>query len=266
MLADSPSCVPATVLATVVGILALAWPDIEQSPMESSSLSALAKLVEIGHRSALVDIRAGASSGFPGQMITVRIALLDELASLPLATGIIYAFLTPLAIANIAGRQQQSRAVRRALKPYARPTIIATSVWLGLATYCKFLTEKIVAANADQALRDGRRKDLTADIRGLDEVQSRIWQTFIPLLCTCAGSCVYTGPPPPSLASLVGKETLPRVFDENSDPLGAMHEFLQSCVELFSSASIPVRETVKEALGAELPSALFPALVSRMST
>ena len=85
-------------------------------------------------------------------------------------------------------------------------------------------------------------------------------------LCSTSNVCLYDTSPPPSLAELVGKGTLPRVYDQETDPRVAVEDFLRLCVNLLVSGSVHVREAVKEALGSELPPALCRTLVIQMTT
>ena len=84
-------------------------------------------------------------------------------------------------------------------------------------------------------------------------------------LCSTSNVCLYDSSPPPTLAELVGKGILPRVYDQETDPHVAVEEFLRSCVNLLVNGSVHVREAVKEALGSELPPALRRSLVIQMT-
>jgi neurofibromin 1 len=55
------------------------------------------------------------------------------------------------------------------------------------------------------------------------------------------------------------------VYDENAKPKAALEGFLRECVDLLVSDSVYVRESAKEALGSELPLALFRLLIAQMT-
>lgn len=77
--------------------------------------------------------------------------------------------------------------------------------------------------------------------------------------------CRYETSPPPSLVDQVGKGLLPKVYEEFPDPMVACESFIRECVDLLVSGSLHVRETVKEALGTELPGPLMRIMIDQMT-
>ncbi|ORY28775.1 hypothetical protein BCR39DRAFT_533800 [Naematelia encephala] len=251
LLADLPLGLTATIVASSASMISLSWPDVEQGSMISPSLTALAGLVKVAHKSQLARSSADDTDEARDavRQVMIRIRVLEEIAILPSATG----------------RQQQQRTLRKAIRPYIRPAIVPTSCWLGLVAYCRNLTARIISADADRKERDSRRRALSADIDGLDEDESKNWQNIIFFLCATANSVMCDGPPPQALADLVGKSMLPKAYDESNDPLTALEAFLRECVDLLICHSVHVRETVKDALGTELPPSAYRMLISQMT-
>ena len=101
---------------------------------------------------------------------------------------------------------------------------------------------------------------------GADEQsQSKAWQNITLFLASTAAVCSYVTTPPPSLVDEVGKGVLPNVYEEFPDPMIACENFIRECVDLLVSGSLHVRETVKEALGTELPGSLTRIMISQMT-
>jgi neurofibromin 1 len=95
--------------------------------------------------------------------------------------------------------------------------------------------------------------------------QSKSWQNLTFFLASTISTCMYDASPPPSLSHIVGKGILPRVYEEHTDARTAAEGFIRECVDLLVSHSVHVRETIKEALGAELPASMSKILVAQMS-
>lgn len=92
-----------------------------------------------------------------------------------------------------------------------------------------------------------------------------MWQNVTLFLASTATVCQYDSERPPSLVDVVGKGVLPQVYDELPDSIVACDGFLRECVDLLISQSVHVRETIKEALGSELPGSLLRVVVSHMT-
>ncbi|KAK4687682.1 neurofibromin 1, partial [Tremellales sp. Uapishka_1] len=243
-LAATPNAKSAVLLASIAALTGLIGPDVEQSSLASPALLALSRLTFIVY--GPVD----QSNGPIVEEVAAQAQLMAELANLPPATG----------------RQQQQRQIRRVARAHFRSSIPLVATWLGLAARANSLTSRIVRADHDELNeRDSRRKALAADIEGLDEDQSKEWQNLISFLCSTANVCQYETTPPKGLADFVSKGLLPKVYEQEQDPLPAVESFIKQCVDLLISNSIHVRETVKEALGAELPPSLLRVLIQQMS-
>ena len=91
------------------------------------------------------------------------------------------------------------------------------------------------------------------------------WQNLISFLCATSGCCSLTSVSTTTiLGHIVGQGILPRVYDDDADIDHSLIDFVWQCVELLVSQSIIVRETVKEALGNELPLQHLGLLVEQM--
>ncbi|KAL7420982.1 Ras GTPase activating protein ira2 [Cryptotrichosporon argae] len=230
-------------VALVIGILE---PDIEQTSLARPCLLWLSKLTAA--------VQAATSGNKDPQVqadMASRILLLDELYQLPVALG----------------RQQQQRAIRRVFKTHARSSTTTVAIWFGLAARARSLASKIASVDADDvsADRDFRRRNMTADIEGLGEEESKEWQNLISGVCSISNVCFYESGQPPTLADLVGKGQLPKMYEDKTDPMVAVEEFLRGCVDSLVSNSLHVRESMKEALGTELPTSLCGIVVKQMS-
>ncbi|WVR09039.1 hypothetical protein IAU60_006099 [Kwoniella sp. DSM 27419] len=237
---------PATMVVSVAGFTALLGPDAEQTALTLPMLSVYGKLTRFAHLSA-----SAQTTGKTGLAPAMRANAFDALAKLPISIG----------------RQQQQRQIRRALRPLAMSTPFTVGLWIGLAAIAQNLTAKIVAAEADSTLsnRDARRRVLTADIDGLDEDESKEWQNLTAFLCATVNVSAYESSAPPSLCDLIGKGVLPAAYDQAvPDPAVPIELFIQQCVELLVCGSITVRESVKAALGSELPTNATRLLVAPM--
>lgn len=243
-IAKAPNARNAVLIAKVATITSLTGPDVEQTNLAAPALMALSKLMLIV-RSAISNSQAQMDE------ITGHSQMLAELGSLPPATG----------------RQQQQRAIRRIMKKHVRPSTLLSTVWLGLAARVKTLTAKIIAAESDEAADRGdfRRRGLANDIDGLTEEESKEWQNLIAFLCATSNVCFHDMSLPPNITEVVGKGVLPRVYDEATDAHSAVESFLRQCVDFLVSSSIHVRESIKDALGNELPLSLCRVLVVQMS-
>ncbi|WWC73068.1 uncharacterized protein I206_107033 [Kwoniella pini CBS 10737] len=227
---------PAAMVISVAGFTTCAGPDSEQISLTLPMLSVLGQLTRKAHMSAIGQLTPTTNGLIPDK----RANAFDALAMLPTSIG----------------RQQQQRQIRRTLRPLAIPTPFTIGLWIGLATVAQKLTTKIIAADADATMstRDVRRRAMTADIDGLDEEESKEWQNLISWLCACVNAANYETKPPPSLCDIIGKGILPPAYDQHiSDPHVPVELFVKQCVDLLVSASVNVRETVKNALGSELP-------------
>jgi hypothetical protein len=67
-----------------------------------------------------------------------------------------------------------------------------------------------------------------------------------------------------SLGGLVGAGQLPRIYEEAVDVLEVVNTFINNSVNMLFSGSVLIRESVKEALGNELPLSLGRTLISSM--
>jgi neurofibromin 1 len=63
---------------------------------------------------------------------------------------------------------------------------------------------------------------------------------------------------------VIGKGVLPRLYEDLPNATAACEEFIRECVDLLVSGSIHVRETVKEALGQELPGNWMRIMIDHM--
>ncbi|WWD06786.1 hypothetical protein V865_004881 [Kwoniella europaea PYCC6329] len=227
---------PAAMVVSVAGFTTCAGPDNEQISLTLPMLSVFGKLTRMAHMSSMGQLTSASSGLVPDK----RANAFEALAALPVSIG----------------RQQQQRQIRRTLRPLAIPTPFTIGLWVGLAAVAQKLTAKVIAAEADTTMssRDVRRRGLTADIDGLDEEESKEWQNLIAWLCACCGVANYETRPPPSLCDIIGKGVLPPAYDQSiPDPHVPVEAFIKQCVDLLISSSVNVRETVKNALGSELP-------------
>lgn len=151
IMTKAPNARAAVLVAKVATITSLIGPDVQQTNMASQSLRALSKLVLL--------VRSGISNS-QAQLdeITDHSTMLAELASLPPATG----------------RQLQQRAIRRVIKQHIRASTLLSTIWIGLNARATALAAKIAKAEASESNgdRDSRRRMLSADIVGLNEVSS----------------------------------------------------------------------------------------------
>ncbi|WVQ63868.1 uncharacterized protein L199_002024 [Kwoniella botswanensis] len=227
---------PAAMVVSVAGFTTCAGPDNEQISLTLPMLSVFGKLTRMAHMSSMGQLTSASSGLVPDK----RANAFEALAALPVSIG----------------RQQQQRQIRRTLRPLAISTPFTIGLWVGLAAVAQKLTAKVIAAEADTTMssRDVRRRGLTADIDGLDEEESKEWQNLIAWLCACCSVANYETKPPPSLCDIIGKGVLPPAYDQSiPDPHVPVEAFIKQCVDLLISSSVNVRETVKNALGSELP-------------
>jgi len=244
VLPKAPNARPALLIAKVATVTSLTGPDVEQTNLASPALLALSKLTLLV-RSSISNSQAQMDE------ITSHSTMLAELGSLPAATG----------------RHQQQRAIRRVMKRHSRPSTLLSTVWFGLAARAKTLIGKILAAESDDSNgdRDMRRRNLAADIEGLTEEESKEWQNLVAFLCSTSNVCLHDVSLPPTIVEVVGKGILPRVYEEAPDSQTAVESFLRQCVDFLISPSIHVRESIKDALGSELPLSLCRVLVVQMT-
>ncbi|OCF40958.1 neurofibromin 1 [Kwoniella heveanensis CBS 569] len=247
VLFPSPKAAPAAMVVSVAGFTATIGPDTEQTALTLPMLSALGKLTRMAHMSAIGQLSGARQGLVPNQ----RANAFDALAALP----------------TMVGRQQQQRQIRRAIRPLVISTPFTIGLWVGLASLAQNLTAKVIAAEADSTMssRDVRRRVLTADIEGLDEDESKEWQNLISFLCASTNVASYETKPPPSLVDLVGQGVLPPSYSQPvPDPKVPVELFIRQCVDLLVSSSITVRESVKAALGSELPTNSCKLVVTPM--
>lgn len=244
LMTKAPNARPAVLIAKLATVTALTGPDVEQTNLGTPALVSLSKLMLLV-RSAISKTTADMDE------ITSHSAMLSELGSLP----------------SSSGRHQQQRAIRRVMKKHARPSTLLSTVWLGLAARVKTLTNKIVTADTDDSSgdRDFRRRNLAADIEGLTEDESKEWQNLIAFLCATSNVCLNDVSLPTTMVEIVGKGVLPRAYEESTDQHAAVESFLRQCVDFLVSPSIHVRESIKDALGSELPLSLCRVLVVQMT-
>nr|XP_031861450.1 uncharacterized protein CI109_003054 [Kwoniella shandongensis]KAA5528522.1 hypothetical protein CI109_003054 [Kwoniella shandongensis] len=248
LLLPSPKVQPAALVASVAGLTAIVGPDVEQTSLVLSSLASLGRITVLAQASSSMDIT-------PNKFITMptrRAEAFDRLSNLP----------------SSIGRQQQQRMIRRTLRPMAAGAPMTVAVWAGLSSITKALTAKIIASDADSTLssRDVRRRILTADIEGLNEDESKEWQNLISFLCATAG-VAHHDVPLKGLSEVIGKGLLPPAYDEDvSDINAAVETFIKQLVDLLVSSSVTVRESVKTALGSELPTNMCRTMVVHMTS
>ena len=250
IMAGSKAGEHACLIAYVACMSGLVTPDFENVVLVNPAISAISKLTLVTHRQPR--IRQGQEQPSNGQLpasIVHRVKIMDEISSLPPS----------------AGRQQHQRLMRKIIKAFATPSTDGTSVWINLASIAKSMTAKIIAADADSTIDRSRRRNLAADIDGLDEGQGKLWQNTVMYMCAIAETCLYIETPPPTISDTVGKVLLPQVFDDPPDPRLACEAFIKQCMDLLISPSIHVRETLKEALGSELPISWARAVTNQMS-
>lgn len=244
-LAKAAAARPAVLVAKVATVTSLTGPDVEQTNMAAPALMALSKLMLV--------VRSSASNS-QAQMdeITSHSSMLAELGSLPSATG----------------RNQQQRAIRRIMKTHVRSSTLLGGVWIGLAARLRTLTNKIHSAESDEPNGDrdiGRRRNMAADIQGLTEDESKEWQNLVSFLCATSGVGANDSAAVPNISDVVGKGVLPRVYDEATEVSTQVESFLRECVDFLVSNSVYVRESIKDALGNELPLSLCRVLVVQMT-
>lgn len=95
---------------------------------------------------------------------------------------------------------------------------------------------------------------------------SRFWQDLVALTCPLTAISTEDLSSVPHITSLSGRGILPKQLDETTEPTQAVESFLRDCVDLLVSNTVTVRETVKEALGSELPHSLCGTLGTQMSS
>lgn len=95
--------------------------------------------------------------------------------------------------------------------------------------------------------------------------QSKTWQNIVSFLCATSSWCSHDTGQPPSLSSMVGKGLLPKVYEEDLDPITTVEAFLHESVDLMVSSSVHVREFIREALGSELPPLHWQTLLRLMT-
>lgn len=236
-LTKSPNARPAVLVAKVATITSLTGADVEQTNAAAPALRALSTL--------MILVRSAISNG-QSQMdeITAHSTMLSELGNLPAATG----------------RHQQQRAIRRIAKEHVRNSTLFSTVWIGLAARLRTLTARILVTDNND--RDLRRRNMAADIDGLSEDESKEWQNLISFLC--ATSTVTTSEMA-GVSEVVGTGMLPRAYDEMKYSHGVVENFLGECVDFLVNNSVHVRESAKDALGAELPLSLCRVLVVQMT-
>ena len=204
--------------------------------MTNPSFKLLAKLTRLAYQHNFPGASPdGTNFGDPATRILSRVKLLEILGNM----------------APAIGRQQQQRHLRKLLKPVSVPTTAGMAIWLGWAQLAKSL-------NASMRNGADRRGD------GLDDGQSKLWQNVVMLACATSSICAYEGQPPPSIVDTIGKGKLPRLFDETPDMRVFCEQFVRECVDLLASPPVHVRETIKEALGNELPPVWAKVMVSQM--
>ncbi|KAK8844111.1 hypothetical protein IAR55_006905 [Kwoniella newhampshirensis] len=246
LLLPSAKVQPAALVASVAGLTAIVGPDVEHTALILPSLSALGRITLLAHASSSMDLTTKKFGVMPNH----RAVAFDRLSTLPSAIG----------------RQQQQRMIRRTLRPLAAGAPMTVAVWIGLAAIAKAHTAKIIAADADSTLssRDIRRRGLSADIEGLDEDESKEWQNLVSFLCAISGVAQYEIPVA-SLSNIIGKGMLPLAYDEDvSEPHVAVEAFIKQMVDLLLNSSVAVRETVKAALGSELPTSMCRVMVEQI--
>ena len=77
-------------------------------------------------------------------------------------------------------------------------------------------------------------------------------------------SCAIDTAQKTSLGDLIGMGQLPRIYDEALDVSEVVNTFISSSVNMLFSGSVLIRESVKDALGNELPLSLGRTLVASM--
>ncbi|WRT69099.1 uncharacterized protein IL334_006083 [Kwoniella shivajii] len=247
LLFPSSMAQPATMVASVAGFTICVGPDSEQTALTLPMLSVFGKLTRLAHMSAIGQLTPTSMGLVPDK----RANAFDALANLPTSIG----------------RQQQQRQIRRALRPIAVSTPFTVGLWVGLSAVAQRLTSKIIASESDATMssRDLRRRALSVDIDGLNNDESKEWQNLISFLCACVTVANYDTQAPPSLCDIIGRAILPPAYDQPiPDPRVPVEAFVKQCVDLLVSSSVNVRETVKNALGAELPTSCCRMVVSPM--
>lgn len=183
------------------------------------------------------------------------------------------------------GRQHFQRQLRSIIRESAHPQPDIVALLISMVSAVKAMSGRIIAAESrSMSNRDSRRRGLAGDIEGLDEVSSmagrsimsrsgtdgnqelaRFWQDLVALVCPLSAVSAVDLSQVPHITGSVGRGILPKQLDETTEPAQAVESFLRDCVDLLVSNSVTVRETVKEALGSELPRSLCPVLVVQMT-
>lgn len=247
LLADDPASEPAIAMGIVLLLKTLTLMDIESGGILLVSFAQFSDLVALACRST---IRTG---GAAGEAVQGRIAWIRSISE----------------VGEFVGKVQQQRAVRRITASAARPTTSAVASWLFAAFASRQIIAKHIAAvGVAQGRRTetGRRRTgLAADIEGVSEDEAKRWKLLFLLVCACLNAVNYEGASPPSLVQLVGADALPAAYANMSDPQVVIDAWLKEALDLFTSDSLFIRETVKEGLGGEVPISWGPTLVRHLS-
>lgn len=235
-------------VAVTTVLTSLASTDVEKTTSMTPALVALGELIRLKNdlpRETPVATLADPSSA--SRPVIDQLAVLEALASLPPAQG----------------RQQQQRQFRRVLRQYAKPSTHFWAAWVGFSARAKSLAG-FVDRN-EEPWDKVKRRSMSFDGR-LDDDQRKEWQNLCALLAACSACTIYDQDSQPlALCEIVGKNLLPRVYDESIELANSSERYASEVAALLLSSTVSVRETAKDVLGQELPLSLCRSAVTAMN-
>lgn len=96
-----------------------------------------------------------------------------------------------------------------------------------------------------------------------EQDETKEWQNLNALVAATA-ACGFSQPRNFRLGDLLGQGFLPHMYEETPNLTAAISTFIAESANLLLSSSIVIRESVKEALGSDLPLVLGRNLVSAL--
>lgn len=147
-----------------------------------------------------------------------------------------------------------------------------SAVWLGLSHRLKTLMGKMGRMSPVDS--SGRRLagapnlaevSLSCSIGGVltSKDETKEWQNLNSLVAATA-SCGFGQPRNFRLGDLLGPGFLPQIYEESTNLHTTVSTFISDSANLLLSSSVIIRESVKEALGSELPLSLGRNLISAL--
>ncbi|EIW67076.1 hypothetical protein TREMEDRAFT_69974 [Tremella mesenterica DSM 1558] len=248
-LKNAPNAQAAVLTAMVAGLTRLISVDVDRQASLGKAMVALDRLIRLVYNLPSPGVPVGnVNDGLESSRVGAdMVALLDAIRALPPAQG----------------RQQQHRQFRRVLRQFAKPSTVFCATWTGLEMRGRILTG-LVGRMEGSTERSTKRRSMSFDTR-LDEEQRKEWQNLNMLMAATAACTQYDpSSPPMALCEIVGKNVLPRIYDESPDLSQAGERYISDSVNLLVTSSVMVRESAKELLGAELPLSLCRILTQAM--